>query len=630
MEGDQSIPHADATSIGFEGLAAAMATTPTTDQYYHPAMATTPTTDQFYHPAGLATTPSTDQLYPDLDGDGDGASNGAPSVNITVNPLDGPEAVVRLEVPDTTASPQDEESTPIVDPVEDQSTTLLFRDGERKIDFVLCYQDCDDQKKTDRRDRFEKNLEKEGLELEREDKKHSQDGRTHYVKVHCPWEVLTRMAEILAIKMPIKEDDAVFNERGCLDCHWDPFDLPTDLVTEEKDYFTATFKTERQDMFIIPDKDTFFSNAQRSMFTYELLLRAQYDDTPDKIGIDRLLKQDVYSAAYPLHEGPCDSEHSLLTHPALNDRHLLAEVWARPGRWYFNQPMDLIRKYYGEKVGIYFAWLGFYTSALIPAALVGCIVFLYGLITMMDNAPRAFKEICDPNGAGDLIMCPLCDKRCTYWKLQSSCLYSKLTYLFDNHATVFFACFMAIWSMVFLEFWTRKQAEIQYDWDLAGYDMEERIRPEFEAKCQKKKVNPITQMSEPYLPVWEKVPRVCTSFVIVIFMICCVVMAVFGVIIYRTIIVTFLYAQTDNDVIRKNAKLATSCSAAFINLCVIMILNRLYMRVAVWLTEIERPRTDSEYEDSYTFKMFLFQFINFYSSIFYIAFIKGSVTLPAA
>ena len=37
----------------------------------------------------------------------------------------------------------------------------------------------------------------------------------------------------------------------------------------------------------------------------------------------------------------------------------------------------------------------------------------------------------------------------------------------------------------------------------------------------------------------------------------------------------------------------------------------------------ERPRTDTEYEDSFTFKMFLFQFINYYSSIFYIAFFKG-------
>ena len=37
----------------------------------------------------------------------------------------------------------------------------------------------------------------------------------------------------------------------------------------------------------------------------------------------------------------------------------------------------------------------------------------------------------------------------------------------------------------------------------------------------------------------------------------------------------------------------------------------------------ERCKTESEYEDSFTFKMFLFQFINYYTSIFYIAFFKG-------
>ena len=37
----------------------------------------------------------------------------------------------------------------------------------------------------------------------------------------------------------------------------------------------------------------------------------------------------------------------------------------------------------------------------------------------------------------------------------------------------------------------------------------------------------------------------------------------------------------------------------------------------------ELHRTQTAYEDSFTFKMYLFQFINFYSSRFYIAFFKG-------
>lgn len=53
-------------------------------------------------------------------------------------------------------------------------------------------------------------------------------------------------------------------------------------------------------------------------------------------------------------------------------------------------PLDLLspRKYFGEKVGLYFAWLGVYTQMLIPAAIIGVIVFLYGCATVDDNIPR--------------------------------------------------------------------------------------------------------------------------------------------------------------------------------------------------------------------------------------------------
>ncbi|XP_010768145.1 anoctamin-1-like, partial [Notothenia coriiceps] len=70
-----------------------------------------------------------------------------------------------------------------------------------------------------------------------------------------------------------------------------------------------------------------------------------------------------------------------------NDRKLLYEEWASYSVFYKYQPIGLIRKYFGEKVGLYFAWLGVYTQMLIPAAIVGVIVFLYGCATVDDNIP---------------------------------------------------------------------------------------------------------------------------------------------------------------------------------------------------------------------------------------------------
>merc|ERR1719429_1066314 len=60
-----------------------------------------------------------------------------------------------------------------------------------------------------------------------------------------------------------------------------------------------------------------------------------------------------------------------------------------------------------------------------------------------------------------------------------------------------------------------------------------------------------------------------------------------------------------------------------INLMFIMAMGRIYEKLAERLTKWEMHRTQSDFDDNLTFKVFIFQFINFYSSIIYIAFFKG-------
>ena len=43
------------------------------------------------------------------------------------------------------------------------------------------------------------------------------------------------------------------------------------------------------------------------------------------------------------------------------------------------------RVYYGEKIGLYFAWLGHYTYSLIPASVVGLLVFVYGVAVAVNG-----------------------------------------------------------------------------------------------------------------------------------------------------------------------------------------------------------------------------------------------------
>jgi len=46
----------------------------------------------------------------------------------------------------------------------------------------------------------------------------------------------------------------------------------------------------------------------------------------------------------------------------LNPRQVLYEYWAKWGRWHNYQPVHHIREYFGEKIGLYFVWLGLYIS----------------------------------------------------------------------------------------------------------------------------------------------------------------------------------------------------------------------------------------------------------------------------
>ncbi|KAK3580685.1 hypothetical protein CHS0354_017968 [Potamilus streckersoni] len=499
---------------------------------------------------------------------------------------------------------------------------LFFNNGVDRIDYILAYKvntGDTNLKKVKKRKQFESELEKEGLKLEREDKLISKNLKICFVKIHAPWDVLTKYAEILNMRMPLVQNDMKQQFTSCWSTCHTPFDLDKNMKPVNV-YFTAPFSSVRMHHLVTKEEqDSFFTNAQRNRIVYEILSRAPYSKM--KFGIKKMISNESYDAAYPLHDGKYVNEHSSKKPGKMNDRQLLYENWARWGRWYKYQPLDHIRDYFGEKIGIYFAWLGYYTTMLIPAAIMGLICFIYGCVTVLDDIPTS--DLCDETKSGNLTMCPLCDKRCSYWKLQDSCTFSMATYLFDNPATVFFACFMALWASFFHEFWKRKQVELEYEWDTSDFEQEEEtVRPEFEAQAKYLRINPITKKEEPYVPLRSKSIYYFTTASVTFFSLCVVLGAMFGVICYRMIITAVLYS-TEEFTLKSQSTFFASGTAACINLVVILVLNRLYLKIGLLLTNLEHHRTETQWEDAFTFKMFLFQFVNFYSSIFYIAFFKG-------
>uniref|UniRef100_A0A671VIY5 Anoctamin n=1 Tax=Sparus aurata TaxID=8175 RepID=A0A671VIY5_SPAAU len=483
-----------------------------------------------------------------------------------------------------------------------KSCGLCFSDGKCRIDYILVYRKSSSQ--SEKREIFERNIRAEGLQMEKEASVTNSD--VIFLKLHAPWDVLCRYAELMNIRMPFRMEKRINKFRGWLPRKPMKFDNDTLPDLEENESFTAPFSRSRIHHFIIHNKDTFFNNATRSRIVHHILQRVKYEEGKNKMGLNRLLSNNSYEAAFPLHEGRYHSKNSIRTHGAENHRHLLYECWAWWGVWYKYQPLDLIRRYFGEKIGLYFAWLGWYTGMLFPAALVGLFVFLYGLFTL--EHCQVSKEICQ---ATDIIMCPICDQYCPYLRLSDSCIYAKVPT--SKH-------------IVINTFWKRRRAVLAYDWDLIDWEEEEEeIRPQFEAKYSKKeRMNPISGKPEPYQAFTDKYSRLVVSTSGIFFMILVVIAAVFGIVIYRVITVS-TFAAFGWALIRNNSQVATTGTAVCINFCVIMLLN-LYEKVALLLTNLEQPRTESEWENSFTLKMFLFQFVNLNSSTFYIAFFLGRFT----
>ncbi|KAF6332444.1 anoctamin 5 [Rhinolophus ferrumequinum] len=511
--------------------------------------------------------------------------------------------------------------------------SIFFRDGIRQIDFVLSY--VDDIKKegdikAERRKEFELNLKKTGLELETEDKTNSEDGKTYFVKIHAPWEVLATYAEVLGIKMPIKESDIPRPEKVPFSYMLGPLKLPRNVKHPHPEYFTAQFTRHRQELFLIDDKSSFFPSSSRNRIVYYILSRCPFgvEEGKKKFGIERLLTSHTYSSAYPLHDGqywkPSEPSHPV------NERYMLCQNWARFSYFYKEQPLDLIRNYYGEKIGIYFVFLGFYTEMLLFAAIVGLACFVYGLLSM--HSSTRSTEICDPEIGGQIIMCPLCDLVCEFWRLNSTCLASKVSHLFDNESTVFFAIFMGIWVTLFLEFWKQRQARLEYEWDLVDFEEEQQqlqLRPEFEAMCKHRKMNPVTKEMEPYMPLHRRIPWYFLSGATVTLWMTLVIASMVSVIVYRLAVFATFASFMESEASLKHVKsvltpqITTSLTGSCLNFIVILILNFFYEKISAWITKMEIPRTYQEYESSLTLKMFLFQFVNFYSSCFYVAFFKG-------
>ncbi|KAM9096706.1 anoctamin-8 isoform 4-T4 [Sarcophilus harrisii] len=228
-----------------------------------------------------------------------------------------------------------------------------------------------------------------------------------------------------------------------------------------------------------------------------------------------------------------------------------------------NQPLDEICDYFGVKIAMYFAWLGFYTSAMVYPAVFGSVLYTF------TEADQTSRDIC----------------------------------------CVIFAIFNVIWSTLFLEEWKRRGAEFAYKWgtlDTPGEAIEE-PRPQFRGV---RRISPVTNAEEFYYPPWKRL-----LFQLLVSLPVCATCLIGGFLLMLGCFQLQELVLSVKGLPRLVRFLPKIGLALLVSACA-----EAYKKLAYWLNDMENYRLQSAYEKHLIVKIVLFQFVNSYLSLFYIGF----------
>ncbi|XP_025157663.1 anoctamin-8 isoform X4 [Harpegnathos saltator] len=310
------------------------------------------------------------------------------------------------------------------------------------------------------------------------------------------------------------------------------------------------------------DEIRFFTTQERQSLVLHLLhtLRAGPHDLQSLPGFKVVEGQAIIPKC--ISSGIISQVFPLHELPALEK---LQRSWVRA--FLSPQPLDDICKYFGVKITMYFAWLGHYTTALIVPAAVG-VIYWVGII----GRNQAVEDV----------------------------------------AYVLFSVFNVIWATVYLETWKRRGAELAYRWGTLDQrdDLLVEPRPLFTGTLE---ISPVTGRLEPTYPRWRR--NMFRYFVSVPIIAICLLF-VFIVMILSFQIQDWWDAHLESG----GYGFWLSYVPKVLLAVVIALMDEAYFKVAVWLNDLENYRLDTEYENHLIYKVALFQFVNSFLSLFYIAF----------
>ena len=242
-----------------------------------------------------------------------------------------------------------------------------------------------------------------------------------------------------------------------------------------------------------------------------------------------------------------------------------------------NKTINTIRNYYGESVSYYFLWLDYYTRCLIFPSILGAFIFLSYFL----------------------------------WnKIPLISIFSNSVQMDYYDFLLLLNCILlTLWLTLFIKTWIQKEKIYNYIWGISESQKEIKINEEFVPNSRQKL---IFGFSVPVEKEQYHSFKMLVSYIVLLAMIILVISFIYSLF--------SLKARLVNGNIWHDYKI--SFYIACINGAQIKIMNYIYYYIAEYLNNWENHFSLSSKNNSFAKKLILFDFVNSYSSIFYIAFVK--------
>ena len=240
----------------------------------------------------------------------------------------------------------------------------------------------------------------------------------------------------------------------------------------------------------------------------------------------------------------------------------------------FSQPFADIRDYYGEKIALYFAWLGFYTFYLIYAAILGlALEFVF--------IGRGYEQL---SGSIDWVV---------------------LGYV---------AC-SVVWNVVYSEGWKKECETCALRWGTRGLEQTEKPRPQFRGDIEKPLLrSSITDITETHFPKSKRNFRIFTSYLVLFALISINVGIIASIYILEALVYTdYTEFYFNGFTLVVNVVQALQIQASSV----------VFDWISRQLNVHENYRTETDYEDALITKTIVFQLVNNFGVPMFTAVGKG-------